>query len=332
MRLLEDIKRYKETENKIITHLKKEPEEWPRFKKTFKETLDRISLQLMLLEKYELEKDKEKVKRFRQIFAKRYRVHFLHGEYPRWSYEKPLGYPGDYQIIENIYKNQLRSSGYDALWDHYFLQMAASRATRQRKQDLKNIISDNIEQGKARQIRIMNLGSGTAREIKELLKTASREAYANVFFDCYDFEKKAIEYAQKGLAKYKNVNFFKKDLIRLALKNDIQKDIGYKYDLVYSSGLFDYFNKKVAVRLIKNLRKILKKEGVLVIANYGEKKNNPSAGLMEWAIDWFLVYRTENELRDLFLRAGFADEEINVTSQENRTVLYCFARKLRTGR
>jgi cyclopropane fatty-acyl-phospholipid synthase-like methyltransferase len=96
--------------------------------------------------------------------------------------------------------------------------------------------------------------------------------------------------------------------------------------LIYSAGLFDYFDERVAARLVSNLKKLLKGDGVMVIANFGDKYNNSSAGLMEWATNWYLIYRTEEDLRKIFLDAGFSSENLKLMPQDNnRVVLYCFA-------
>jgi hypothetical protein len=265
------------------------------------------------------------VYKLKKIFEERYRPYFLYGEYPKWSYEKPFGYPGDFKIIDDIYQNQLRTIGFDRLYDNYFQQLTAAKAIRERKEDFKKIILDFVKKHGNRNIRIMNLASGPAREIKELIDGNSNNLFSRVIFDCYDFEIRAIDYAKRLLNGVVNVNFFPKNAIRLALKKDIKQEIPQDYDLIYSTGLFDYLDERVAVRLVGNLKKLLKKDGIMIISNATDKYNNSSAGWMEWVADWYLIYRTEPEFKKIFIDAGFPPDDIQIIVQNSKVMQYCFA-------
>jgi SAM-dependent methyltransferase len=284
--------------------------------------MDEISHKIIELEKNLPESDLYRIKK---TFIEQYRQYFLYGDYVRWSYEKPLGYPGDFKIIDDIYKNSPTTKGLDGLIDSYFLELPPSKATRERKEDFKKIIFDFVKKNKEKNLRIMNLGSGSSREIKELLDEDKDGLFNNVIFDCYDFDERAIDYAKKLLNNPKNVNFFQKNVIRLALKKDIETEIPYKYDLIYSTGLFDYFDERVAIRLVSNLKKLLKKERYMVISNYRDRYSNPSVGLMEWIVEWYLIYRTEEEFAKIFLNAGFPQKDIKIQPQCSKVMQYCFA-------
>ena len=78
------------------------------------------------------------------------------------------------------------------------------------------------------------------------------------------------------------INFIKRTRVRIAFKKDIDCLIDEKYDFIYSTGLFDYFEEKIAIRLIQNLRKLLKPDGVLAISDVRDKYSNPSIHFMEW--------------------------------------------------
>lgn len=194
--LFSRIRFYRKLNEELQLHLKKYPQEWKKFQGIFNATLETISLELLQFERDNLNKSESILYRYKKIFEARYRKYFLYGEYPRWSYEKPFGYPGDYKIIDNIYNNNPTTVGFDGLCDCYFLQMAASRATRQRKEDLKKVILDVVKERRDKEIRIMNLGSGSAREIKELLENDSKKIFLRTTFDCYDFDINAINYAK----------------------------------------------------------------------------------------------------------------------------------------
>lgn len=319
--LLSKVKKYKKLRDELCLSLSKSPNDWFRFQEIFDFNIDRIAEDILLSEK-----ESRKVLKLREVFKKRYRQYFLCGEYVCWSFKKPFGYPGDFKIIDSIYLNQPSTSGFDRLWDNKYQKLDASMATRERKEDFKRIIKDVVNGHKRNNVRIMNLGSGPAREIKELLEEDIDRVFSKVIFDCYDFENSAIEYAKKLLNSPNNVNFFKKNVIRLALSKDLPKDIPWKYDLIYSMGLFDYLEEKVAVRLISNLRKLMNKGGVMVVTNYREKYTNASACLMEWIAEWNLIYRTRKEFEDLFFKSGFSPNELKIVSQKSGVMQYCFAK------
>jgi len=64
------------------------------------------------------------------------------------------------------------------LWDNYFQQLAAPKAVRERKEDFKKLILDFVKSHRGRDIHIMNLGSGSAREIKELIEADSENLFS----------------------------------------------------------------------------------------------------------------------------------------------------------
>lgn len=324
--LFSEVKYYRKLSQELQAHLSKHPYDCPKFQETFNSMLDKLYYDILQFERDNIIKFESKVYKLKKIFERRYRRYFLCGEFIKWSFEKPFGYAGDFKIIDDIYQNQPRTLGFDRLWDNYFQQLAASKATRERKEDLKKIILNFVKEHRGKNIRIMSLASGPAREIKELLVADSDKLFSSVIFDCYDFDVRAIDYARQLLNDAGNVNFFQKNAIRIALKKNIKEEIMMEYDLIYSTGLFDYLDEMVAIRLVSNLKKLLKRGGIIVISNVRDKYSNPSAGWMEWVADWYLIYRTEAEFRKIFLDTNFALGDLNIMPQHSKVMQYCFAR------
>lgn len=324
--LFTKVKDYLKLGHKLKSHLLKYPNDWLKFQEIFNLNLNKIYQDILEFEKENIEKHEDRVYKLKKIFAERYRRHFLCGEFIKWSFEKPFGYSGDFKIIDQIYRNQPHTIGFDRLWDNYFQQLAVTRATRERKENFKKIISDFIKKSENNHIRIMSLASGPAREIKELLEDNSESLSSKVTFDCYDFDNRAIKYAKKILDGKENINYFQKNAVRLSLKRNIKDEIPYYYDMIYSTGLFDYLDETIAVKLIKNLRKVLKKDGLILISNVRNKYSNPSAGWMEWVAEWYLIYRTEPEFKKIFLDSGFSPADLKITVQQSKVMQYCFAK------
>lgn len=305
-------------------YLDDHPDHWIRFQDHLNDIVDSVSREISHFER-EYSSEEEKIYKLKRFFIRKLRKYFLHGHYITWSLKKPYGYAGDFQIIDDIYINKPTSSGFERLWDNYFLRMGPSIATRNRKEDFKRIIKRIVYGTKSKPVRIMDLGSGPCRDLKELIEE-DRCIATNVIFDCYDFDEHAIAYAQKLLNNPANIHFYNKNALRMALKKDIRSEIKTRYDLIFSTGLFDYLDERVAVKLVANLKKLLKENGWLCVSNYREKAANPWAHLMEWVAEWNLIYRSEDELIKIFTDAGFNKSDLTLNYEPLKIMQYCLAR------
>jgi len=110
------------------------------------------------------------------------------------------------------------------------------------------------------------------------------------------------------------------------LAKDVLTIFPKRYDIIFSTGLFDYLNHKISVRLVQNLRKLLKDDGLMIISNYRDKFSNPSRLYMEWGGDWELVYRTEEEFLKIFTDAGFNASALSLRFENQKIMQYCLAR------
>jgi len=306
------IKLYKKRAEEVEKYLTKYPEEWGKFQHEFNSEVSSIFREIMTYEKINLAKGKvEKVYKLKQLFIKRIRNLFLKKDYTEWSLKKPFGYAGDYKIIDDIYLNEPKTTGFDRLFDNYYQMSSISVGVRNRKEDFKKIIMDFVKISKKKSMRIMSLACGSCRDIQELLSNnmfPSKE----VTFDCYDNDERALEYAKTLLKPFSNVNFIKENVLRLAAAKDITSKIEKKYDIIYATGLFDYLNNKISMRLIENLRILLKLDGVLAISNVRDKYSNPSVHYMEWVGDWNLVYRDDEEFKNNELKISFEQQGIMI--------------------
>lgn len=321
------IKLYLKRAREIEHYLSKKPNDWGRFQAEFNAEINGIFRNIMNFEKVNLAVGNEpKVYKFKQLFVKRFRQIFARGVYCEWSIRKPYGYAGDFKIIEDIYENSPSINGFDRLFDNYFQMSAISVAVRNRKEDLKRLIMNFIQSKEDIILRIMNLASGPCRELKEIL-SSNESLGKNVIFDCYDNDEKAIKYAKGLLDGHLNINFIKESAIRIAFKKDINTLIDKKYDLIYSTGLFDYLSERVAVALVKNLGKLLNSNGILVVSSVRDKYSNPSVHFMEWAGDWNLVYRDDESFKKIFLDAGYKNKELDIQYEQQGIMQYIIASK-----
>lgn len=318
------IKLYKSRAGEVESYLQKKPEQWGRFQNEFNREVDAIFSELMLFDKLsEATNDQTRTDKLKNFFVNRLRPLMYRGDLIRWSLDKPYGYAGDFKIIHDIYENYPTTEGFDRLFDNYFQMSAISVAVRNRKNDFKRIINSFLETYKSDGFRIMDLACGPCSEIYELYRENNWEN-KNVIIDCFDIEKRALDFGQKLFADSANVNFEYKNALKLT--ND--KELSTRsYDIIYSTGLFDYFNQGITVRVLKTLRKLLKPGGMIAIATMKEKFNNPSVHFMEWVGDWNLFYRNEEEFTETFIKAGFSEENLKIKYEQQGIIQYMVAIK-----
>jgi len=220
-----------------------------------------------------------------------------------FSYLKPHGYTGDFEIIDRMYQ-KWKSPNSDKYhkWDAFFHSLHSVRAVRNRKQYLVNQLKElsaRVEKPK-----VLDLASGPCTDLYEFfIQNPNTEAH----IDCLDMDEKAIEY---GLGVCDNYI----DSISFINRNAFRYRPDKQYDLIWSAGLFDYFSDKLFIRLLSNMYRLLGENGKLIIGNFSDY--NPSRGAMELFGQWYLHYRGESELIDLAVKGGVPRSKINVYSEE----------------
>jgi SAM-dependent methyltransferase len=241
--------------------------------------------------------ENERVKQIYKAFGDAISLETLQGH----VLNRPLGYLGDYFIIDSYYEFKPKSKERYIKFDKFGLDMKGGHALRNRKEFLINLMT-TLHNNSKDSISILNIASGPCRDIKEFY---DGKKDAKVQFDCVEFDPKAIDYAKTVLDGYsKNVNFINKNALRFTTDK--------KYDLVWSGGLFDYFDDNIFVRLLKRYSTFLKENAELVIGNFSP--NNPSKAYME-LMNWKLNYRDENHLLQLAEQAGLNMNNVFVDSE-----------------
>jgi extracellular factor (EF) 3-hydroxypalmitic acid methyl ester biosynthesis protein len=225
-----------------------------------------------------------------------------HGAIWDRSYAKPLGYPGDFEIMNQVYDWQrLGADAYEMLMHRIGLEVA--ECIRTRMEVVRTHIADVVrEKGHDRAARIASLGSGPAREVEGYL--SSHSAGGNqAEFTLIDQEEVALFYAHKatypfvlnsdGRIKVQGLNISFTDILR---GSDALNGLPPQ-DLVYSVGLLDYLAHHRAKALVKQLYELLAPGGVLIIGNMNECPLS-NYWPMEFIADWTLHYRTDANMVD----------------------------------
>jgi len=121
-----------------------------------------------------------------------------------------------------------------------------------------------------------------------------------------EYDKKAIEFAKALNAGYsEEIDFLHKNIFRYKPNQ--------KYDVIWSAGLFDYFNDEAFVRILKKILTWVHPEGKVVIDNFC--LDNPSRAYMELIGEWYLEHRSKEKLIEFAIKAGSDRKKISVENE-----------------
>jgi extracellular factor (EF) 3-hydroxypalmitic acid methyl ester biosynthesis protein len=221
--------------------------------------------------------------------------------------QKPFGYPGDYECMRFIYEKPFEGPTLFAkAISLSFDETKAARAVRHRKDLVKRKLLELIN-SRSGPLRILAVACGPAQELAELLQETSELPQLEIML--FDQDKGALGYAYRRLQPIVDARhagtvkmiYLHETVKRLLRDADLLANYE-RFDMIYSVGLFDYFRPHTAVGLARNLTSRLAEGGRAMIANMVPE--NPSRWYMEHHLDWWLIYRTRQELLDIGRRAA----------------------------
>ena len=202
-----------------------------------------------------------------------------------------MNYTYDYN---NQTRKYLGDSSFQKLINFYTCITPIWSSNIVRKDFLKNKILEVINSKDRTEI--ASIGSGSLREILELVKENKIKRYTN--FMCLDLEQKALNYVKDEMSKINNeskdnlnIEYVHKNIIGLIKGQGINKH----FDLIYVSGVFDYLSDKLCSKVTRNLFDLLVKDGMLIVCNASLEKAS-HRGYYEYLGDWVMIYRTKEEM------------------------------------
>ncbi|HKP56645.1 MAG TPA: hypothetical protein VJV78_07995 [Polyangiales bacterium] len=239
---------------------------------------------------------------------------FMRSPWLRRAKEKPLGYAGDYELMNGIYGygDYASFSGSTLLAKAINMLATAapsSVAVVERKNLIKRRLSALLDTCKpsGRPIRILSLAAGPAQEIFELLETRTSMPHP-VEIVLFDQDKRALAYAYGRLERLISERWaeqvrliYRHDTIKRLLRDPHLFDSVGEFDTIFSCGLFDYLPEQTAVTLTSSLFANLAPEGRLHIGN--QTSLSSSRWAIEFHCDWYLIYRQHADML-AFARAG----------------------------
>lgn len=219
------------------------------------------------------------------------------------TYYKPLGYAGDYEMVNMILRDPHEGSSLFAkMVNVWLLNQPVAQAHRNRVRYLKRRLTEETARvaGQGRQARILNLGCGPAGEIQEFLAQDEISNWAD--FRLLDFNDETLRYAEGRLTDLRQrhhrdaVLAFEKRSVHQLLKDCARRVTG-NYDFIYCAGLFDYLSDRVCRRLTTMFYDMLAPGGLLITTNVSSA--NPVRTGMAFILEWNLVYRDDQQMLQL---------------------------------
>ena len=246
---------------------------------------------------------------------------------PIWrrAYEKPLGYPGDYQIMNYVYGDEPKNIGAFA-WLCHKVGVEVGKCVATRMEMLAHEIADTIDAGNGdgRPREIASLGCGPAREIVEYL---GRGAPARpVRFTLIDQDHDALSHAYEAIHPHisklggqATANYLHLSFGQLFRSPELVDRIAPQH-LIYSAGVADYLPVRQAQLLIAGLYNKLAPGGTLVVGNMKAPTDN--VWPLKFILDWELLYRTEAEMYHLATAVPAATVDLRLDPTGHNYLLY----------
>ena len=234
---------------------------------------------------------------------------------------KPLGYPGDYEIMNGLYGSHFSGASLFAKAVNLaFVTTPAAEAVRTRKDLIKQQLQALLDaHGANTPTRILTIAAGPAQEVYELLQER-KTIDSPLEIVLFDQDKRALSYsygrlkrvvAQRWQGRVKIVHLH--DSIKRLLRGGASVFSGHgAFDAVIACGLFDYLQLLTAVSLCRSLYALVAPGGTLYVGNM--VPNNASRWFMELHLDWFLVYREHSEMLE-FARMAAPEARVQILSE-----------------
>jgi SAM-dependent methyltransferase len=236
----------------------------------------------------------------------------------------PQGYQGDYLMLENIYRNSPLSTGIGYYLDKYVLASTLSVAVRARRETLRDILKKEIEIRESP--KILDIACGSSRELLEISPNIIKARAKTI---CIDFDSDALAFSADRLSYadrlIEHLEFRRYNALRMVNHDRNLREFGVQ-DIIYSTGLFDYLEDDILIRLLSSLYKLLAPKGNL-IASFKDCQCYKS-----YYNEWFLAWdgfkrRTLTDMYNLFKEAGIPYSALTTVRESSGVIIFFNATK-----
>lgn len=268
---------------------------------------------------------------YKEFFQRHLHPLLLLSPFVKRAYTKPLGIPGDYEMMNMLYeRHDQGDSLFARLINRYSCRVAAGRAVTTRVPYMLSNINQTIAKvlEKKESVSILNIGCGSAREIQKLIETNPLSDRCRVTL--IDVSPEALRYCHESLGELKKktgsrieIHCLHQSVYDLVHDAFYALDLMGEQDLIYTIGLFDYLPRHVAKHVIRKLYGRLQEGGRLIVGNLSTM--NTTRYYMEYVAEWYLLYRMPKEM--VRLAEGIPSSRVSVDANGEGTQLYLVIKK-----
>ena len=240
---------------------------------------------------------------------------------------KPFGYAGDHEMLTRIWERSCCQDPLGAAFDRYFLRQAAPAAVRARIEQTAAAMAVHCLHSRRPEYEVVSVGSGPAIDLYEALVALPAERRAMVRVRLLDLDPQALETAAGRIGPLLSdgaLSPVRTNLYRLPQGSQGTGVLG-RPDFLICSGLFDYLADEPAVAMLRLFWEQLGEDGLLLVGNFAP--HNPTRAYMEWLGNWYLLYRTAEDVHRLAAAAGLPPETFSVGCDRTGNDLFLMAQK-----
>jgi SAM-dependent methyltransferase len=235
---------------------------------------------------------------YHRIFHELIYPFFEGADVVRRAFEKPRGYAGDFEMMNQIYRNGFEGKTlFGRMLHHYITNENSAESVKFRRPYFINHYRELLKSSGDKEV--LSVACGPAVEVQEFVRTTQDEDLRRLRISLFDLDRQALEHAQ---TKIYEAAMETEKLVRVTLINASVKafltasaEKGTTFDMIYSGGLFDYLDNTTASALVRRFSGMLKPDGKLVIGNF--TKNNLTKAFLHLLTNWTLIHRTDEEMR-----------------------------------
>lgn len=240
--------------------------------------------------------------------------------YPHRTFNKPLGYAGDYEMMNMIHREVPEGpTSYAKLINAAYIRLPIAECVRNRATLLERYLVEGATSGasQSRRFSALSVGCGPAVEVQRLIRRGDLARGARIVL--VDFNPETLEHARARVSSAiaesncdADVRFVQRSVHSLLKQtaSGAEEEFSEGYDFVYCAGLFDYLSDKVCARLVRLFYSWTRPGGCVLVTNMHERTLNRY--LMEHQAEWFLIYRNERQMLSMGVGLGpqrtFTDE------------------------
>ena len=246
---------------------------------------------------------------------------------------KPRGYAGDFEMLARICQHYRCDHPLGRAFDEFFQGQAAPQAVRARtEQTAAALVAECLAHDGPR-YHAVSVGSGPGLDVREALAMLPEGRRSVVRVTLLDLDPDALDFARRQLEPFLPdgaLACIRTNLFRLPQAPDAAV-APEAADLLVCSGLFDYLEDGPAASMLEWFWQRLAPGGLLLVGNFAP--HNPSRAYMEWIGNWYLTYRTAQQLEQLAARAGIPADQVTIGCERLGVDLFLVGKKpVRSGR